>query len=186
MEAGAAAGRSRGAASLHQTRKLGFSSRNTLSASDKEHDVTRANSTIALALVAVTVSVFVIGCQNTKKNVPVSEGVTDVSASPTASASQTPTSAYSPSQNYSSSSSNYSSSPSPVYNTGYDPNNAQSSPGGPSGPVGAGSYTVKRGDTLFGIAKARYGDGKQWQKIVNANPGLQPGALKVGQTINLP
>lgn len=149
--------------------------------------MTRYSTTIALALVAVTVSVFVIGCQNTKKNVPVSEGVTDVSASPTASASQAPTPAYTPSQNYSTSS-NYSSSPtpSPVYNTSYDQNSGQMSPGGPSGPVSAGSYTVKRGDTLFGIAKARYGDGKQWQKIVNANPGLQPGALKVGQTINLP
>ena len=49
-----------------------------------------------------------------------------------------------------------------------------------------GTYKVKKGDTLFGIARAHYGDGKQWQKIAAANPGLSPQSLKVGQTINVP
>ncbi len=49
-----------------------------------------------------------------------------------------------------------------------------------------GSYTVKKGDTLFSIAKAHYGNGNQWQKIASANNGLQPSKLKVGQTITLP
>jgi 5'-nucleotidase/UDP-sugar diphosphatase len=49
-----------------------------------------------------------------------------------------------------------------------------------------GSYTVKKGDTLFGIAKNRYGDGKQWTRIASANPGLSPQSLKAGQTISLP
>ena len=48
------------------------------------------------------------------------------------------------------------------------------------------TYTVKKGDTLYGIAKKKYNDGKQWQKIASANPGLSPSSLKVGQTITLP
>jgi 5'-nucleotidase/UDP-sugar diphosphatase len=50
----------------------------------------------------------------------------------------------------------------------------------------AGSYQVKRGDTLFAIAKSRYGDGKQWTRIATANPGLSPQTLKAGQTITIP
>ena len=53
--------------------------------------------------------------------------------------------------------------------------------------AGAGStYTVKKGDTLFKIAKEHYGDGKQWQKIASANPGVTPQSLRVGQTLNIP
>jgi len=50
----------------------------------------------------------------------------------------------------------------------------------------SGPYTVKKGDTLYSIARTRYGDGKQWQKITAANPGLRPESLKVGQTIQVP
>ncbi|MDW8262426.1 MAG: LysM peptidoglycan-binding domain-containing protein [Phycisphaerales bacterium] len=54
-------------------------------------------------------------------------------------------------------------------------------------PITAGStYQVKRGDTLFSIAKSRYGNGNQWQKIAAANPGLTPQNLKAGQTIVIP
>lgn len=49
-----------------------------------------------------------------------------------------------------------------------------------------GSYTVKKGDTLWKIAAAKYGDGRKWKQIVSANPGLTPDKLKVGQTITLP
>jgi 5'-nucleotidase len=52
--------------------------------------------------------------------------------------------------------------------------------------LAGGSYVVKKGDTLYGIARTHYGDGKQWQKIAAANPGLSPTSLKVGQTITLP
>ena len=48
------------------------------------------------------------------------------------------------------------------------------------------TYTVKKGDTLYGIARKKYNDGKQWQKIASANPGLSPSSLRVGQTIQLP
>lgn len=52
--------------------------------------------------------------------------------------------------------------------------------------VTGGTYTVKKGDTLFAIAKSRYGNGNQWQKIAAANPGLTPQNLKAGQTITIP
>jgi 5'-nucleotidase / UDP-sugar diphosphatase len=52
--------------------------------------------------------------------------------------------------------------------------------------AGKGSYTVQKGDTLYKIARERYGDGKQWQKIASANPGLSPSTLKVGQKIMIP
>ncbi len=52
--------------------------------------------------------------------------------------------------------------------------------------AGNGSYTVKKGDTLYRIAKDHYGDGKQWQRIASANPGVSPQSLKVGQTLVIP
>ena len=54
------------------------------------------------------------------------------------------------------------------------------------GAAGSGKYTVQKGDTLWKIATASYGDGKQWQKIASANPGLSPSTLKAGQTITIP
>ena len=48
------------------------------------------------------------------------------------------------------------------------------------------NYTVKKGDTLYRIAKDRYGDGKQWQKIASANPGVTASTLRVGQTLVIP
>jgi 5'-nucleotidase / UDP-sugar diphosphatase len=50
----------------------------------------------------------------------------------------------------------------------------------------SGKYKVKKGDTLYGIARTTYGDGKQWQRIASANPGLSPASLKVGQVIVVP
>ena len=55
----------------------------------------------------------------------------------------------------------------------------------PSSPAGS-NYTVKKGDTLFRIAKDHYGDGKQWRRIAAANPGLTPTSLKVGQILVMP
>ena len=49
-----------------------------------------------------------------------------------------------------------------------------------------GSYTIKPGDTLWKISASHYGDGKKWKQIVDANPGLSPSKLRVGQTITLP
>lgn len=49
-----------------------------------------------------------------------------------------------------------------------------------------GSYTIRKGDTLYSIAKSRYGNGNQYNRIVSANPGLDPSKLRVGQTITVP
>lgn len=48
------------------------------------------------------------------------------------------------------------------------------------------SYKVKKGDTLYAIAKAHYGNGKEWERITAANPGLTPGTLRAGQTLTIP
>ncbi|MBI1337236.1 MAG: LysM peptidoglycan-binding domain-containing protein [Phycisphaera sp.] len=53
-------------------------------------------------------------------------------------------------------------------------------------PSGGGTYTIRKGDTLFSIAKRTYGSGNRWRDIVAANPGLVPEKLRVGQTITLP
>ena len=42
-------------------------------------------------------------------------------------------------------------------------------------------HKVKRDDTLWGIAKQYYGDGKKWKKLNNGNPKIY-----VGQTIIVP
>jgi 5'-nucleotidase/UDP-sugar diphosphatase len=47
-------------------------------------------------------------------------------------------------------------------------------------------YTVKKGDTLYHIAKTEYGDGKKWMQIASANPGVSPHSLKAGQTLVIP
>jgi nucleoid-associated protein YgaU len=59
--------------------------------------------------------------------------------------------------------------------------------GGPS-PTAApgGVYVVKKGDTLWKIATAVYGDGKRNKDIIAANPGLDPAKLKVGQKLVMP
>jgi len=48
------------------------------------------------------------------------------------------------------------------------------------------TYTIKPGDTLWKIAASHYGDGKKWKQIADANPGIIPSSLRVGQTITLP
>jgi 5'-nucleotidase len=55
-----------------------------------------------------------------------------------------------------------------------------------SGSGSSTKYTVKHGDTLWKIASTHYGDGKQYKKILDANPGLTAANLKAGQTITLP
>ena len=50
------------------------------------------------------------------------------------------------------------------------------------------SYTVKLGDTLWDIAKAKYGIGSEWQKIFKANSATLPDANTItpGQVLNIP
>jgi LysM repeat protein len=49
-----------------------------------------------------------------------------------------------------------------------------------------GTYTIAPGDTLGEIATRLYGDATKWRVIANANPGLNPNRLLVGQVIKLP
>lgn len=49
-----------------------------------------------------------------------------------------------------------------------------------------GAYIIKKGDTLFSIAKRVYGDGSKWREIQAANPGIVPTKLRIGQQITLP
>jgi nucleoid-associated protein YgaU len=50
----------------------------------------------------------------------------------------------------------------------------------------ATSYTIQDGDTLGAIAAVFYGSAQHWRRIVDANPGLDPGALSTGQVIAIP
>lgn len=118
---------------------------------------------IASALIAVGVA----GCSNTKKTADLGANPSVADISPTPS----PVSAYQPAPV----------SAQPVVYDTTTPMAASS-----TGTLAGGSYTVKKGDTLYGIARQRYGDGKQWSKIASANPGLRPETLKVGQTISIP
>jgi len=54
----------------------------------------------------------------------------------------------------------------------------------PSG--AAGKYVVKKGDTLFSIARKELGSDHRVKDIKAANPGIDFDRLKVGQEINLP
>lgn len=47
-------------------------------------------------------------------------------------------------------------------------------------------YTVVEGDSPWVIAKKTLGDGKYFQKILDANPGVDATRLKVGQKLNIP
>ncbi len=56
-------------------------------------------------------------------------------------------------------------------------------------PVAARTYTVAKGDSLWKIAKAHYGNGNQWRKIYEANRatiGDNPDIIHPGQTLTIP
>jgi 5'-nucleotidase len=116
-------------------------------------------------LITLTVLALASGCANTGKkndnqaaNAGLSPAVTDISPTP---ASYAPPAAQAPAQ--------------PVI--------ADSAV---ASTAGGGKYIVKKGDTLWKIASAHYGNGNQWQKIVSANPGLSAENLKAGQKIVVP
>ena len=52
--------------------------------------------------------------------------------------------------------------------------------------AGSGTYVVQPGDTLYKIARERYGDGKAWQKIAAANPSINGTLIRPGQRLVLP
>ena len=50
----------------------------------------------------------------------------------------------------------------------------------------AGLYKVKKADTLWTIAEARYGHGKYWEHIAKANPAIEPSKISEGMTLKVP
>jgi nucleoid-associated protein YgaU len=56
----------------------------------------------------------------------------------------------------------------------------------PPAPAGPRRYTIKNGDTFWSIAKAEYGNAAYFGHIQRANPGIDPGRIKVGDSIILP
>jgi len=74
----------------------------------------------------------------------------------------------------------------PVVRTSDKPKTTDRDIGKPVAPPMATTYTIKKGDTLWSIAKKHLGDGQRWRDIVAANPGLVPAKLRVGQKIALP
>ena len=127
---------------------------------------TTTRMTAAVAMLCAVVAT--VGCSNKNKDAQMAAtpGVTDVSVAP----SPIPVEPVAPVAAQ------------PVYSDA--PTQAPAAPVAAAG--AGGKYTVQKGDTLWKIATASYGNGNQWQRIAAANPGLSPGTLKAGQTITLP
>ena len=49
-----------------------------------------------------------------------------------------------------------------------------------------GKHVIARGDTLWDLAKAAYGDGTLWRKIAEANGNPRPRALHIGKELSIP
>ena len=131
----------------------------------------RARTFVVLAWFTAVVAVVAAGCQKKgTAGVAKNESVVDVGY-----AQQQPTQQQTPVAQQ------------PVMDDAFAPAQpSQTADASGAGMAAAGPYTVKKGDTLYGIARQRYGDGKQWVRIAEANPGLRPEMLKAGQTITLP
>lgn len=134
------------------------------------------NRMLSIAVMAAGVSLVMlaaVGCAKKANDAGNSATVLDVSAPPPAAVAYEPP----PPQ------------PAPA-TPAYDPAApaVTSTPSAPASSVGGGggNYVVQKGDTLYGIARQRYGDGKQWQRIAQANPGVSPQSLRVGQTLVIP
>lgn len=48
------------------------------------------------------------------------------------------------------------------------------------------SITIRKGETLWGIAQRAYGNGSQYKKIIEANPQININLLQEGQVIRVP
>jgi nucleoid-associated protein YgaU len=132
---------------------------------------------LALCFALLAMTAVVVGCQD-KKATAANPSVTELT--PTPAQSQTPQPVVAPDRSM-----QYASTGDVGPMTTNTPEiNPAVSPSSPS--AGSTKYTVKHGDTLWKIATTRYGDGKQYKKILDANPGLTASTLKAGQTITLP
>ena len=52
--------------------------------------------------------------------------------------------------------------------------------------VGPTKYTVVKGDSLWKIAEATYGDGARWTDIAKANTLRRPNHIEIGDELELP
>ena len=59
-------------------------------------------------------------------------------------------------------------------------------PDSPPPDIRGGSFVVRHGDSLYGIARAALGDGARWREIAEMNQIIDPRCLKVGQVLRLP
>jgi nucleoid-associated protein YgaU len=55
-----------------------------------------------------------------------------------------------------------------------------------SAAASAGDYVVAEGDTLGAIASKTLGSSTRWEAIAAANPGIDPGNLRIGQRLVIP
>ncbi len=55
-----------------------------------------------------------------------------------------------------------------------------------AGVSGGGTHTVKANETLGDISSIHYKTSRHWKKILDANPGVDPTNLKIGQTLAIP
>ncbi len=53
-------------------------------------------------------------------------------------------------------------------------------------PAGEMVHVVKKGETLYSIARHYFGDGKHVRQILDANPGVQARSLEVGTKLRIP
>jgi nucleoid-associated protein YgaU len=60
--------------------------------------------------------------------------------------------------------------------------------GAPAAPDAPRTYEVRKGDSLWKIAKHAYGDGSKWPLIAEANKELvpNPDLIKPGQVLTIP
>jgi nucleoid-associated protein YgaU len=129
---------------------------------------------ITAACTMALIGLWIVGCQNSKKD---SVGAAD----PSVTELSVPQHAAAPApQPYVAPAPAPAPAAQPVVYDSAPPANAA------AGSAAPGAYTVKKGDTLYSIAKTRYGSGKEYTRIVAANPGLSAEHLKVGQTIQIP
>lgn len=56
----------------------------------------------------------------------------------------------------------------------------------PAEPMASMEHTIAKGDTLWDLAKSKLGDATKYKAIIEANPGINPNNLKIGDGLKLP
>lgn len=74
---------------------------------------------------------------------------------------------------------------------GVTPGKSAVPPASPAAPpvkpsAGLDTYTVKEGDSIAGIWASITGSERGWERMLEANPGVDPSRLKIGQVLKVP